>query len=184
MLSGSGARALRSAKIMKNIIPALFVKICLFHSLIAAEEIKSGPEAWLQLSVVAQNLRYNISEGDRDVKYIDDGVKKIERHLTELVRGGHVIEERIDLKSIKDIGDGMDKILEFVQEIGEEYGYYTSLELIDFGISRAMAQNWKDVDKPITVTVRLPEARLKQYKEVLKTNDLLAKEDAESGPGE
>jgi len=168
---------------MKTIIQALLIQIPLVCSPIAAEEPKSVSAAWFQISVVTQNLRYNITEGDRDIKYLESGQKKIEQHLTELVRDGHVVEERIDLKSIKEIGDGMDKILAFVQEIGEEYGYYVSLELIDFGIRRSLAQTWSEVDKPITIVVRLPEARLKQYKEVLKNNNLLAKKEAEGGTG-
>lgn len=145
----------------------------------AAEEPKSVPAAWLHVSIVTQNLRHNITEGDRDIKYLESGQKKIEQHLAELVRDRHVVEERINLKSIKEIGDGMDKIMAFAREIGEEYGYYVSLELIDFGIRRSLAQNWSDADKPITIVVRLPEARLKQYKEILKTNNLLAEKEAE-----
>jgi hypothetical protein len=166
---------------MKTIIQTLLIQILLVCSLIAAEEPKSVSAAWFHISVVTQNLRYNVTEGDRDIKYLESGQKKIEQHLTELVRDGHVVEERINLKSIKEIGDGMDKILAFAQEIGEEYGYYVSLELIDFGIRRSLAQNWSEVDKPITIVVRLPEARLKQYKEVLKNNNLLAKKEAEDG---
>lgn len=164
---------------MNTIIRILLAQIILAHILIAAEEPKSVSAAWFRLSVVTQNLRYNATEGDRDAQYMEDCVKKIEQHMADLVRDGHLVEERIDLKSIKEIGDGMDKILAFAQEIGEEYGYPVSLELIDFGVRRAVAQNWGDRDKPMTILVRLPEARLKQYKEVLKTNDLLAKKDAE-----
>lgn len=164
---------------MNTIIRILLAQIILAHILIAAEEPKSVSAAWFRVSVITQNLRYNITEGDRDIEYLKDGQKKIEQNLTELVRDGHVVEEQINLKSIKEIGDGMDKILAFAAEIGEEYGYYVSLELIDFGIRRSLAQNWGDADKPMTVLVRLPEERLKQYKEVLKTNDLLAKKDAE-----
>jgi len=166
--------ALYVAKIMKTITQILLSQIFLATVLIAEEKPKSISESWFRLSVVAQNLRYNATEGERDAQYMQDCVKKIEQHMADLVRDGHLVEEQIDLKSIEEIGDGWDKILAFAKEIGEEYGYPVSLELIDFGTRRAVAQNWGDRDKPMKTHVRLPEAKLKQYKELLKNNKLLA----------
>jgi hypothetical protein len=163
----------------------LIIQLVLAVSLQAEEAPKSIPIAWARISVIAQNVRWYISSDDqswkrRDPQYFDNSQKEIEKHLSELVRDGSLVEAKINLKSISEMGDGMDKIMEFVEEIAQDHGYFVALELVDFGLRRSLSQSYSDVDKPQTVVVRLPEAQLKKYKDVVAQNNLLAPKDAEN----
>lgn len=163
---------------MKTITRILLLQSTLAVSCLADQPAKTVPIAWMQISAITQNLQFYLAEGreflqQRGPDYLENAQKRVQTLLDGLVENGSLVKETISLKALEDIGDGFDEIIGFAEEIGQSYGYYVSLELIDFGIRRSLAQRWGDRDKPLTLVVHLPKGHLKQFKELFNKNEMI-----------
>ena len=115
---------------------------------------------WYRLGVECQNVAYtqnrlNPNAGVSPARWLLDiaGIKII---LGEMVRSEILVEKEFHLKSIEDMGDDYELLLEFAGKIGDERGIYVSLELLDLGFRHRMTPPGDPMDIS-NLTVRLPK---------------------------
>ena len=169
---------------MKTLLRILILQAAVGQALLAEDKADTIPSAWMKISALTQNYRYFLleksdSEARRDPDYVKKAQKRMDHLLEQLVEDGTLVKETIQLKSRVDIGEGMNHLTVFAEEIGQTYGQYVALELMGFGLTMAMAPSNVEAHRPLTIVARLPKEQLQQYKTFLSKNNLLASPKAE-----
>ena len=145
-----------------------------------ADETKSATDfsPWMKLSVRVQNVAWVFQRlsptGQPDPSFFTDDLKEIDRLLGILVADGAVTKSTVKLRAPKGREEDYQAIMKFTEKLGETYGQYVALELMDLGLRKHLTA-MDDEDKPLELTLHLPAEQMKAFMALVKERDLAEK---------
>lgn len=152
--------------VMRILIVSLYATLAFSLNCFGCEHDK----ILFKLSVVSQNANADFECLASDVapsrSLILSYAKKIDALLDSLVNQGYFKNEKIELKSPKDLSlqeqAELSKIVgNFLSVLALRYGMYSSREMLDFGLRRGVIN--VETDQPIVLNVRMPNKTMEKF---------------------
>lgn len=143
---------------------------------LSAEEKKALNPAWMKLSVCVQNVAFEFEKLKDgvvpDPAMFEKDVKTIDQALDQLVTDGELVERKVDLLPVGDLGEeGFEFLMAAADDLSEKFGRYTAMELIDLGLKKRLMAFQED--EPFVLHLRLPAEQLNDLLKKLDEKDLL-----------